>query len=112
MKGSSYQHHYNESDFWAKISKYARIAGSRVLEPALKLFYAARDPDTPTWAKRTMYGALGYFIAPIDAIPDLAPMLGYSDDLGILVAAVAVVASHIKQEHELKAKATLQRWLG
>ncbi|WP_211605080.1 YkvA family protein [Vreelandella arcis] len=48
------------------------------------------------WAKTTIYGALGYFISPVDAIPDLAPIVGYADDIGVLAGALAMVAAHIK----------------
>lgn len=112
MNHDQYQSHYNDNHFWRKAQKQARVAGEWVLEPALKLYYSARDPDTPVWAKRTMFGALGYFILPIDALPDLLPVLGYSDDLSVLAAAMVAVASHIKDEHKLKAKATLFRWFG
>jgi uncharacterized membrane protein YkvA (DUF1232 family) len=75
------------------------------------MYYSATDPDTPRWAKATIYGALGYFISPLDGIPDLLPVVGYSDDLGILLAAVAAVAAYIKDEHTVKAQATLSQWL-
>ena len=110
MSEDGFQKEYSEESFWDKSKKYARVAGEGVLEPALKLYYAACDPDTPAWAKTTMYGALGYFISPIDAIPDLTPVVGYSDDLGVLVAAVAAVAAHIKGEHAEKAKETIKQW--
>lgn len=54
------------------------------MEPALKMYYAATDADTPTWAKTTIYGALGYFISPIDVIPGITPLVGYTDDVGVL----------------------------
>lgn len=85
---------------------------AKVLEQALKMYYSATDPDTPLWAKTTIYGALGYFISPIDAIPDLLPVLGYTDDIGVLIAAATAVAAHIKDEHVRKARDTLQQWFG
>lgn len=112
MSDDGFEKAYSEGGFWEKARKYARAAGETVLEPALKLYYAARDPDTPAWAKTTMFGALGYFISPLDAIPDLTPVVGYSDDLGVLVAAVAAVASHIKPEHAEKARQALKQWFG
>ena len=50
-------------------------AGKEVIEKALILYYCLQDDDTPAWAKTTIIGALGYFISPIDAIPDLVPVV-------------------------------------
>lgn len=101
---------YSEEGFWKKISQYAKKAGEGTIIQALKLYYAAQDPDTPTWAKTTIYGALGYFISPIDALPDFTPVLGYTDDLGVMAAAIGIVAVHIKEEHAEQARQTLKRW--
>lgn len=112
MQSNKYSDQYSDDSFWDKVKKFAIVAGEQVLEPALKLYYAAKDKDTPTWAKGTIYGALGYFISPIDAIPDITPVVGYADDLGVLVLAVTVVAANIKPEHAQKAKETLKQWFG
>lgn len=104
------QSHYSDEGFWSKAKKYAKKAGEKTMTPALKMYYSAQDPDTPTWAKSTMYGALGYFILPLDAIPDITPVAGYTDDIGILAGAIGVVAAHIKDEHIDKASQTLARW--
>lgn len=103
---------YSDNGFWDKVKGYAKVAGKGALEPALKMYYAAMDSDTPAWAKATIFGALGYFISSIDAIPDLLPVVGYTDDIGVLVAAAAAVAAHIKAEHVEKAKTTLKQWFG
>lgn len=101
---------YSDSNFWEKVKKYSRSAGEGVLEPALKMYYSALDPDTPAWAKATIVASLGYFISPVDAVPDLVPVVGYADDLGVLVAALATTAAHIKEEHVKKAKENLAQW--
>ncbi|MGC3873666.1 YkvA family protein [Halomonas sp. GXIMD04776] len=103
---------YSDEAFWNKVSRYAKKAGKTTLEPGLKLYYSAQDPDTPVWAKTTIYGALGYFIFPLDTIPDVTPFVGYTDDVSVLVGALAVVAAHIKKEHTRKARAVLKRWFG
>nr|WP_298412054.1 YkvA family protein [uncultured Halomonas sp.] len=103
---------YSDEAFWDKVSRYARKAGKTTLEPGLKLYYSAQDPDTPVWAKTTIYGALGYFIFPLDTIPDVTPFVGYTDDVSVLVGALAVVAAHVKKEHTSKARAVLKRWFG
>lgn len=103
---------YSEEGFWTKVRNFAKVAGEGVLDPALKLYFAALDPATPIWAKTVIYTALGYFISPIDAIPDATPIVGYADDMGVLAAAVATVAAHIKEEHVKKARETLRSWFG
>lgn len=110
MLDNKFEKAFSEHNFWHKVKNFAKVAGETVLESALKIYYSAQDPDTPTWAKSTVYAALGYFISPIDAIPDITPIVGYSDDLGVLVAATAAVAMYIKEEHAQKAKNTLKQW--
>lgn len=110
MSENEFSSQYSEDGFWDKAKKYAKSAGESVLEPALKMYYAAIDSDTPAWAKATIYAALGYFISPVDAIPDIAPLVGYSDDFGVLFAATATTAAHIKDVHVAKAKETLKQW--
>ena len=103
---------YSESRFWDKLKKYARVAGSEVIEKALWLFYAAQRPETPVWAKTVIYGALAYFILPTDAIPDLVPLAGYTDDLGALAAAIGMVTLYISDEVKEKARQKMQAWFG
>lgn len=101
---------YSEGRFWAKVSTFGRTAGRAVVEKALWLYYAAERPDTPAWAKATVYGALAYFILPADAVPDLVPAVGFSDDLAVLAFAVATVAAHIDNGVKARAEQTLARW--
>lgn len=102
---------YNDESFWKKITKYAIKAGKEVIEKALMLYFCLLDKDTPAWAKGIIIGALGYFISPIDGIPDFLPG-GFGDDLGALAGAFAAVAVHIKEEHKQKARETLTQWFG
>jgi len=110
MSEDKFSSAYSDGNFWDKVKNFAKAAGEEVLTPALKLYYAAQDSETPAWAKATIYAALGYFISPVDAIPDPAPLIGYADDLGVLAAAVAATAANIKDDHVAKAKDTLARW--
>ena len=101
---------YSEESFWTKLRNYALSAGQALVENALSLYYCALDPETPAWAKSIIYGALAYFILPLDAIPDTIPLVGYSDDVGVLAAALGAVASHLKDIHIERARQTLKRW--
>jgi uncharacterized membrane protein YkvA (DUF1232 family) len=74
------------------------------------LYYALQSPDTPTWAKGIVTGALGYFILPTDAIADFIPAVGYADDLGVLAWAVAAVAFSITPAVKEKARKKLEDW--
>lgn len=103
---------FSDDGFWNKVIKYAKTAGQEVIEKALWLYYAAQNPQTPTWAKTTIYGALGYFILPIDAIPDMLPGVGYTDDLGVIAAAITAVSMYITDEVKQQAAQKLRDWFG
>lgn len=107
-----FEKEYSDASFWDKVVTFAKTAGREVIEKALWLYYAAQDPKTPAWAKTVIYGALGYFIFPVDAIPDPTPVVGYADDLGVLAAAVATVAMYITEEVKALAAQKLKDWFG
>ena len=98
------------TSLWKKLAKYAQRIGLKSVYSALLLYYAFRRKDTPAWAKRIITGILAYFIAPIDAIPDLTPFLGFTDDLGILGFGLATIAAYINKDVRLNARAQLEKW--
>jgi uncharacterized membrane protein YkvA (DUF1232 family) len=112
MDENEYSKSYSDSGFWNKVANYAKAAGAEVIERALQLYYASQGPDTPAWAKTTIYAALGYFIFPIDAIPDAIPVVGYADDLGVLTAAIAAVAFYITPKVKEQAQQKMREWFG
>ncbi len=109
---NEYQQAFSEGGFRAKLKQHARSAGREVVEKALLLFYAFQEEEAPAWAKATIAGALGYFIVPLDAINDLTPAVGYADDLGVLVLAVAAVATYINDDVRARTRARMTRWFG
>ncbi|PLW67389.1 YkvA family protein [Pseudohalioglobus lutimaris] len=109
---NQYEDAFSEQGFWNKLKKYASAAGREVVEKALLLFYAMQEEQAPAWAKATIAGALGYFIVPLDAITDLTPAVGYADDLGVLVLALAAVASYINDDVRQKTAARMEAWFG
>ena len=106
------QPQYSESSFWDKLKKYALTAGADVVEKALQLFYALQSPTTPKWAKTIIVGALAYFIMPADAIPDVIAVVGYTDDLGALAAAISTVGMYITDDSNKIVKAKMEQWFG
>lgn len=105
-----YSKHFSDSSFWEKAKKYGRLAGRKVMEPAIIMYYCLKDNDTPIKIKVIIIGALGYFILPTDAIPDLSPVIGFSDDLGALLTAYEMAKAYTKPEHIEKAEAQLKSW--
>ena len=82
---------------WRKLrSVAARIPFA---EDVLAAYYCAFDRDTPLPVKATLVGAIAYFVLPVDAIPDMLPALGFTDDAAVLATAIKLVASHIRAEH-------------
>lgn len=75
---------------------------------ALILYYTAYSPGTPITAKIAILGALAYFILPADLIPDVIPLVGYSDDFGVLSAVLKELSRYVvsvaKSEAEKKLK--------
>lgn len=107
-----YGQHYEERAFLEKVRRVAASLGRRGIQEALALFYALKDPDTPARARGIILGTLGYFVFPFDALPDLVPFVGYTDDLALLGVCLGVVAMHVKEEHRRKAEARVREWLG
>jgi uncharacterized membrane protein YkvA (DUF1232 family) len=101
---------FDDAGFWKKISKFATTAGREVIERALWLYFAAQRPDTPLWAKTAIYGALAYFVMPLDAIPDIVPLAGYTDDLGALAAAIGSVSMYIDDDVKEQAENRVSAW--
>lgn len=87
---------------WIRRAAYRLVQG--VLRLALAFWYCLLDADTPTRAKAIILAAVGYFILPVDAIPDVIPGVGHTDDLGALALAVVAVLFHIKPEHRRRAR--------
>jgi len=107
-----YTDRFSEQQFWDKLRHYARKAGLKTVYSALLLFFAYRRRDTPLWAKNIILGTLGYFLAPIDAIPDLTPVLGYTDDLGVLAFGLVTIAAYVDDQVRVKARKQLSKWFG
>ena len=80
-----YNRHYDEDSFWKKLKHLASNVGSKVLYPALQLYYLLQAKDVPVKAKTLIVGALGYLILPVDMVPDFIPALGFTDDLSALM---------------------------
>ena len=93
--------------FWIKLKQVA--AKLPFAEDLLASYYCAFDKETPRHVQAALLGAIAYFILPFDFVPDMLPILGFTDDAAILATAIRMVASHIKPEHREAARAALKR---
>ncbi len=98
------------SNFFKKLKRYSQKAGLRISYASLLMYYAYTRRETPLWAKNIILGSIAYFISPIDAVPDLTPFLGYTDDWGILSFGLVTIAAYIDDEVRSKAKSRLMEF--
>lgn len=99
--------------FWRAFSRISRVAAKLPFaEDLLAAYYCAFDRTTPRHVQAALLGALAYFILPFDIMPDMLPLLGFSDDAAVLAAAIRMVASHIRPDHRAAARALLARHSG
>lgn len=105
-----YESEYSEPKFWGKVGKVAKKAGEKVIHLALVLHYTLASPDVSMQNKALIIGALGYFILPVDLIPDFIPLLGFTDDLSALVLAYQAVKTSVTPEITARADAKLKSW--
>ena len=110
LKDPKYAKAYSETKLVEKIVKFAKAFGIKTIYVVLLLFYVLQQSSTPKWAKSLIIGALGYFIFPLDAVPDLIPFFGQLDDWALLLAALGVVAIFIEEDSKSKAKTKLHVW--
>jgi uncharacterized membrane protein YkvA (DUF1232 family) len=93
--------------FWVKLKRV--IAKIPFAEDLLAAYYCAFDKQTPRHVQAALLGAIAYFILPFDFIPDMLPVLGFTDDAAVLATAIRLVATHITPEHRDAARAALTR---
>jgi uncharacterized membrane protein YkvA (DUF1232 family) len=93
--------------FWSKVKRVA--AQIPFVEDLLTAYYCAFDRETPREVQAALIGALAYFVLPFDIIPDIIPVLGYTDDAAVLATAIRMVAQHIRPEHRDAARSALAR---
>lgn len=96
-----------QEGFLPKIRKVA--AKIPFAADALSVWWCARDPETPAAAKGMMLAGLAYFVLPTDALPDLLPVIGFTDDAAVIAALVAILGKTLKPRHKEAAQAFLTR---
>ena len=106
----SYANKFSASDFVDKISKIAKRAGAKLVYAALILYYTLQSEKVSKADKALIIGSLGYLISPLDAIPDAIPIVGLTDDVGVLIYVLRKVWVNVEPEIKDRAKERLTKW--
>jgi len=84
---------YVDENLWGKLEH----SGKRIsfAKDILALYRYMKDPLVRWYRKAIVVAALVYFIVPVDTIPDLTPLFGYLDDLGVITALLKYLGSEL-----------------
>ena len=107
-----YTDEYSEEGLWKKIRENVTSIGIKLIYKALQLYYVAQSPKCPMKVKAGIYGALGYLISPFDFIPDITPIVGYTDDAAAIGIALLLAQMYINDEIKAQAKGKIKDIFG
>lgn len=96
--------------FLPRLKRIINRAGHQTVYSALLMYHAYQRKETPFWARNIIIGALGYLLTPIDSVPDLIPILGFTDDISVLSFGLVTIASYINDDIRIKARKGLYRF--
>lgn len=109
---NKYADNYSEKGLFQKITGSIKKAGLSLIYKALQLFYVAQNPNVPMRIRAAVVAPLGYFISPVDLIPDITPFLGFSDDAAVIAGAMLIAQFYINEDVKQRAKDTIRKLFG
>lgn len=106
----NYEKNYSESGLWDKIKGVAKMAGKPIIKNVLTLYYALQSGNVSGMDKAKIIGALGYFILPLDLIPDALPVVGFTDDATLLLFVLKIIRDAIDDWVKAQTEKKLKEW--
>lgn len=107
-----YGNYYSENKFWKKIMRLTRKVGATVLRPVFQLYYMLQSDTVSLKHKAYILGALGYFVLPLDFIPDaFFSLIGFADDIAVMTLVISLVNDSLTPEIKAQAEAKLAELL-
>lgn len=94
---------HNQKNIFDYLLRYIKQLSTKGVYALLLLFYAYRNGEVPSWAKKIIIGSIAYFVSPIDSIPDLTPFIGMTDDLGVISFGLVTISCYINEDVRTKA---------
>ena len=110
LEKEEYKKEYNEKSFFDKLKKVLKVVGVKGVYMLLLLYNTLQRKDIPPKEKSIIIGALGYFILPLDALPDITPIVRYSDDIFALGMAILKVMPYIDDKMKEKSREQIIKW--
>lgn len=108
-----YGTYYSDNRLWKKIERVAKKVGATVLLPVFTLYYMLQDDKVSLQHKAYIVGALGYFILPINLIPDgILPVIGFTDDIAVMTLVLKLVKDSITPEIKARANQRVAEVMG
>lgn len=107
-----YSKDYSDAAFFEKVKKFAKVIGREALYKAFQLYYVLQKPELPQKTKLVIMGALAYFVLPADLVPDVLPVIGYSDDLTVIAYALWQALPYMDDEVNGKAEQMIRKIFG
>jgi len=94
---------YVEENLWSKVQRVGKKIS--FAKDIIALYSYMKDPFVSWHRKAIVVMGLVYFISPIDTIPDIAPLVGYLDDLGVVTALIKFLGSELIPYYDSKYRA-------
>lgn len=94
---------------WRRLLRHSGDIGQQTVYAVMLMYFAFRRKETPLYARSIILGSLAYFLAWFDAIPDLTPILGYTDDLGVLSFGLVSIAAYINDDVRILARKAVKK---
>ena len=107
---NKYTDDFSDGKFWDKIKEVAKKIGLKTTSYALILYYVLQKKEVPFKDKMLITGCLGYFILPIDLIPDFIPIAGYTDDVAGMIFAIKKCMDYVDDDIKQNVSNKLVSW--
>jgi uncharacterized membrane protein YkvA (DUF1232 family) len=100
----------SDSELWDKLKAIALDLGRDLIERALVLYLVSKAPRVPARVIAVAVAAIGYLVSPVDAVPDVTPVVGLVDDIAVISGALAAAAAFVTPEMRAEARRIADGW--
>jgi len=92
---------------WDRLKRWAKALENE----GLTLWFCCRHRDMPWLPKILAFVVVGYFLSPIDLIPDFIPVLGYLDELILLPIGIYLILKLVPEPVLTESRAKAAVWV-